>query len=169
MGLPRQEYWSRLPFPFPGDLSNPEIKPVSPACRQIFYHWATRGDPFRLLEFIIRIGRFSKESVGIFSDTSMKVKVKSLSSVQHFATPWTVAHQAPLSMGLPRQEYWSRLPFPSPGDPPDPGIEPASRVSYIAGGFFTNEPRGKPWMLINRRQLNTLRSTHQCCSLARKR
>ena len=41
-------------------------------------------------------------------------------------TPWTVAHQAPLSMGFPRQEYWSGLPFPSPGDLPDPGIEPGS-------------------------------------------
>ena len=41
-------------------------------------------------------------------------------------TPWTVAHQVPLSMGFPRQEYWSGLPFPSPGDLPDPGIEPGS-------------------------------------------
>ena len=43
-----------------------------------------------------------------------------------FATPWTLAHQAPLSMGFPRQEYWSGLLFPSPGDLSDPGIEPAS-------------------------------------------
>ena len=43
-----------------------------------------------------------------------------------FATPWTVACQAPLSMGFPRKEYWSVLPFPSPGDPPDPRIEPVS-------------------------------------------
>ena len=43
-----------------------------------------------------------------------------------FATPWTVAHQAPLSMGFPRQDYWSGLPFPSPGDLPNPGIEPVS-------------------------------------------
>ena len=43
-----------------------------------------------------------------------------------FETPWTVAHQAPLSMGFPRQEYWSELPFPSPGDLSNPGIEPAS-------------------------------------------
>ena len=43
-----------------------------------------------------------------------------------FATPWTVAHQAPLSIGFPRQEFWSGLPFPSPGDLPDPGIKPAS-------------------------------------------
>ena len=50
------------------------------------------------------------------------------------ATPWAVAHQAPLSMGFPRQEYWSALPFPSPWDLPDPGIEPESA---IAGRFFT--------------------------------
>ena len=55
-----------------------------------------------------------------------KVKMKSLSRVQLFATLWTVAHQAPLSMGFSRQEYWSGLPFPSPGDLPSPGIEPGS-------------------------------------------
>ena len=52
--------------------------------------------------------------------------MKSLSCVQLFATQWTVAYQAPLSMKFSRQEYWSRLPFPSPGDLPDPGIEPES-------------------------------------------
>ena len=51
-----------------------------------------------------------------------KVKVKLLSRVRLFATLWTVAHQAPLSMGFFRQGYWSGLPFPSPGDLPDPGI-----------------------------------------------
>ena len=56
----------------------------------------------------------------------MKVKVKSLSRVRLFATLWTVAYQDPQSMGFSRQEYWSRLPFPSPGDLPDPGIEPVS-------------------------------------------
>ena len=54
------------------------------------------------------------------------VKVKSLSHVQLFATPWIVAYQAPLSMGFPRQEHWSGLPLPSPGDPPDPEIKPGS-------------------------------------------
>ena len=48
------------------------------------------------------------------------------SHVLFFATPWTVAHEAPLSMGVSRQEYWSGLPFPSPGDLSDPGIEPSS-------------------------------------------
>ena len=58
----------------------------------------------------------------------MKVKVKSLSRVRLFATPWTVAYQASPSMGFFRQEYWTGLPFPSPGDLPDPGIEPGSPV-----------------------------------------
>ena len=56
----------------------------------------------------------------------MKVKVKSLSHVRLFATPWTVAYQAPQSMRFSRQEYWSGLPFPSPGDLPNPGIKPVS-------------------------------------------
>ena len=63
---------------------------------------------------------------------------KLLSHVQLLATPWTVAHQAPLSMGFSRQEYRSGLPFPSPGDLPDPGIEPTSLISpALGGGFFT--------------------------------
>ena len=57
-------------------------------------------------------------------------------------TPWTVACPVPLSMEFFRQEYWSGLPFPSPGDHPDPGIEPASPT--LAGRFFTTEPPGKP-------------------------
>ena len=53
-------------------------------------------------------------------------KLKSLSRIRLFVTPWTVAYHAPPSMGFSRQEYWSGLPFPSPGDLPDPGIEPGS-------------------------------------------
>ena len=59
-----------------------------------------------------------------------------------FATPWTVACQAPLSMEFPRQEYWNGLPFPFPGDLPDPGIGPVSPA--LVGGFFTTEPPRKP-------------------------
>ena len=59
-----------------------------------------------------------------------------------FATLQTAACQAPLSVGFPREEYWSGLPFPSPGDLPDPGTEPAS--SALADRFFTNEPLGNP-------------------------
>ena len=56
----------------------------------------------------------------------MYVKVKSLSHVQLLVTPWTVAYQAPPSIGFSRQEYWSGLPFPSPGDLPNPRIKPGS-------------------------------------------
>ena len=72
----------------------------------------------------------------------MKVKVKSLSRVQLFAILWTVAHQALPSMGFSRHEYWSGLPFLSPGDLPDPGIEP--RFSTLQAGALTSEPPGKP-------------------------
>ena len=71
----------------------------------------------------------------------MKVKVKLLSRVQLFATPWTIASQAPLSMGLSRQEYWSGLPFPSPGDLPNPGIEPGSPA--LQADTLSSEPPGK--------------------------
>ena len=67
-----------------------------------------------------------------------------LSCVRLFATPWTVAHQAPPSMGFSRQEYWSGLPFPSAGDLPDPGIEPRSPA--LEADALTSEPPGKPSM-----------------------
>ena len=67
--------------------------------------------------------------------SSMMCMLSHLSHVQLFATLWTVAHQAPLSMEFFRQEYWSRLPFPPPGDVHDPGIEPA--IPALAGGFNT--------------------------------
>ena len=64
--------------------------------------------------------------------------MKSLSRVLLFVTPWTVAYQASPSMGFSRQEYWSRLPFSSPGHLPDPGIEPRSPA-----------PRGSSWKLTS--------------------
>ena len=68
----------------------------------------------------------------------MKVKVKLLSCVRLFVTPWTVAYQAPLSTGFSREEYWSELPCLPPADLPDPGIKPTSlRSPALAGGFFT--------------------------------
>ena len=71
---------------------------------------------------------------------TLKVKVKSLSCVRLFATTWTVAYQAFLSMGFSRQEYWSGLLFPSPGDLPDPGIEPGSPA--LEADALTSEPPG---------------------------
>ena len=66
--------------------------------------------------------------------------VKSLSLVRLFATPWTVAYQASLSMGFSRQEYWSGLLFPSPGDLPNPGIEPKSPT--LQADALPSEPPG---------------------------
>ena len=63
-----------------------------------------------------------------------------------FVTPWTVTRQAPLSMGFPRQEYWNGLPFPSPGDLADSGIEAMSPA--LTGRLFIIEPSGKPLSLI---------------------
>ena len=71
-----------------------------------------------------------------------KVKVKSLSRVRLFVTSWTVAYQAPPSMEFSRQEYWSRLPFPSPGNLPDSGIEPGSPA--FQADTLTSGPPGKP-------------------------
>ena len=65
-----------------------------------------------------------------------------LSHVQLFATPWTVAHQTILSVRFPRQEYWSGLPFPSPGDLPNPGTEPRSPA--LPADSLPSEPPGKP-------------------------
>ena len=68
------------------------------------------------------------------------------SCVQFFMTLWTIAHQAPLSMGFSRREQWSGLPFPTPGDLPDPGIEPVSLMSpALACGFFTTSTTWEAW------------------------
>ena len=74
-----------------------------------------------------------------------------------YVTPWTVARQAPLSMGLSWQEYWSGLPFPSPGDLPNPGIE--TTFPALAGRFFTTVPPGKP-------KRNTLKAGYCYCELS---
>ena len=78
-----------------------------------------------------------------------------LSHVRLFCNPYTEAHQAPLSTGFSRQEQWSGLPFPSPGDLPDPGIEPVSPA--LAGGFFTTEAPRKPEIMEYKRQRHWLR------------
>ena len=69
-----------------------------------------------------------------------------LSHVQFFVTTWTIAHQAPLFLGLPRQEYWSGLLFPSLGNLPNPGIKP--EFPALGGRFFTTEPPGKPILIV---------------------
>ena len=80
-------------------------------------------------------------SKGAYTERCVCVCARALSHNQLFAIPWTVAHQAPLSIEFSRQEYCSKLPFPTPGDYPDPGMKPMSLVSSaspeLAGGFFT--------------------------------
>ena len=75
------------------------------------------------------------------------MKVKSLSRFRLFATPWTIAYHSPQSMEFSRQEYWSGLPFPSPGDLPDPGIEP--RFPALLADALPSEPPGKTTRGLN--------------------
>ena len=107
-------------------------------------HRAKRGDPVRRWEntasCLQESYRRAFHSVIPLCYPMAMITVQSLSRVWFLLT-WTVAHQAPLSMGFSRQEYWSGLPFPSPGDLPDSGIQPVSPA--LAAGFFTTEPPGK--------------------------
>ena len=80
-------------------------------------------------------------SCPLLATMKVKVKVKLLSRVQLFVTPWTISYQAPLSMGFSRQECWSGLPLPSPGDLPDPGIEPRSPTLQVDA--LPSEPPGR--------------------------
>ena len=79
----------------------------------------------------------------VFNTISRDNRVKSLSPVRLFETPWIVAYQTPPSMGFSRQEYWSGFPFSSPWDLPNPGMEP--RSSTLREDALTSEPQGKPW------------------------
>ena len=106
MGFSWQRYWSGSPFPSPGDLPDPGIRQGLWHCRQTLSSLSPR-EALNL-------------SLIIFSLAYL------LSHVGVFATPWPMGHQVPLSMGFSRQEYWSGLLFPSPGDLPNPGIEPGS-------------------------------------------
>ena len=96
---------------------------------------------------------FPSEQLSQFININLGCAV--LSCVQLYATLWTIACQAPLSMESSRQEYQSRLPFPPPGDLPDPGTESVSLAfPELAGRFFTTVPHGKPqykfgWLFIN--------------------
>ena len=121
-GFSRRESWSGLPFPFPGNLPDPGIKPGSPALQAYSFCLSHQGSPYRIVK--------------------AKEKVKSLSRVQFFAILGTAAYQAPPSMGFSRQEYWSGVPFPSPGDLPNPGIKP--RFPELQTDALPSEPPGKP-------------------------
>ena len=104
--------------------------------------WCHQGVPISDLE---SQGCFHIHRLGLGPIEISSGCAQSLSGVWLFATPWTVALQTPLFLGFSRQEYWSRLSFPSPGDLSNPGIEPAFLVSpALAGEFLTTELREKP-------------------------
>ena len=112
----------------------------------------------------------SKHLTGIISVSSFLYLhefklVKSLSRVQHFATLWIVAHQAPPSMEFSRQEYWSGLPFPSPGDLLNPGIEPGSPALWA--DTLLSEPPGNPSLGMPnfRSSFHLFLSTKNCSEL----
>ena len=115
MEFSRQEYWSGSPSLLQGIFLTQGSNLGLLHCRQILYRLNKQGSPI----------------------------VKSLSCVRLFVTPWTTAaSQAPLSMGFSRQEYWSGLPLPSPGDLPDSGIEPRSPT--LQADALPSKPWGKP-------------------------
>ena len=162
MGFSRPEYWSGQPFPSPGDLPNLGIEPRSPALQvdslpaepqgkpkntglgslsllqQLFPTQELNGGLLHCRQILYQLSYEGSPIIGMRWG-----EVKSLSRVRLFATPWTVAYQAPPSIGFSRQEYWSGLPFPSPGDLPDPGIEPRSPA--WEADALTSEPPGKPF------------------------
>ena len=108
----------------PGDLATSVSKPVA---------WQPEDAPNLVLGW-----RQAQKST--------RKKVKSLSHVWLFETPWTVACQAPPSKGFSRQEYWSGLPFPSPGDLPNPGIKP--RSPSLKAASLLSDPPGRPMELF---------------------
>ena len=121
MGFSKQGYWRGLPCPPPGDPPHTGIEPMS------LISPALAG--------------------GFFTTSTTFLIVKWLSHVWLFAAPWTVACQAPPSIGFSRQEYWCGLHFLLQGDRPDPGIEPRSPA--LQTDSFPSEPPGKPLLMIS--------------------
>ena len=118
MGFPRQDYGNGLPFSFPGHLSYPGIELICPALEGRFFTIEPPGKPREHVALLYFAG-----------EENLVLVLSRFSCVWLFATLWTVAHQAPLSMGFSRWEYWSGLPCPPPGDFPYPGIEPMSSAA----------------------------------------
>ena len=125
MGFPRQEYWSRLLSPPLGDLPTTGIEPRSPALAGGF--WATRGHWLDMWNKLKRHCTCPKAPLGGAFKVSMP---NCFSPLRLFVTLWDVTHHAPLSIGFSRLECWNGLPFPSPRDLPDLGIEPP--ISYVS-------------------------------------
>ena len=126
MEFSRQEYWSGLICPPPADLPSLGIKPISPVFP------------------VLQAGSLPTEPPG--KPRCYYKTCWSLSHVRRFAIPWIVALQAPLPMEFSRQEYWSGLPFPSPGDLPDPRVEPGSPA--LQAVFYCLSHQGSPDVTI---------------------
>ena len=132
LGVSGQEYWSRLPCPPPGNLSDPRIN-LHLLC---LLHWQVSSLP------LPPPGKSSSSCPGV-------CVLSHFSPALPCTTLWTVARQAPLSMGFSRQEYWSGLPCPPPGNLPDPGIEPTSLTSpALRGEFFTTRTTWETEVLL---------------------
>ena len=113
---------------------------------------SSQGQLVSNLNFLLPCKQTYSQILGIKTRTSLRNyysaynrKVKSLSHVRLFVTPWTVAYHVPSSMGFSRQDYWSGLPFPFPEDLPDPGIEPGSPA--LKADTLPSEPPGRNYLL----------------------
>ena len=147
MEFSRPEYWSGQPFPSPGDLPNPGIKPRSPSSRADSLPAEPQGKPkntgvgsLSLLQWIFPTQELNQGLLHcrwILYQLSYKGTPKSRSRVQLFGTPWIIQ-----SLEFSRPEYWSGQPFASPGDLPNPGVE--SRSPALQADSLPVEPRGKP-------------------------
>ena len=123
------------------NLPRPGIKPVSPALQDGFL--TTRPS-----------GKLCIVSLHCYIRIPLQYVLCGFSCVELFASLWTVAHVAPLFLGFCRQEYWSGLPCPPPGDLPNSGIEPTSPASpALAGRFFTTRATWEVWITILRLSL----------------
>ena len=151
MAFSRQEYWSRFPFPSSRDLSHPGIEPASLMTPMLADKFLTNWTTGEVLHSLL-------------CESESEVAQSCLT----LCGPWTVAHQAPPSMGFSRQEYWSGLPFPSPGDLPNPGIE--ARSPTLQADALTSVPPGKPLKYKNTvSQKTSYRDTELLCSVPSKK
>ena len=150
MEFSRQEYWSGLPFPSPGDLPNPGIEPGSPPLQaHSLPIWVTR-EAQSLWEGLLNV----------CVCVCVCVSAQLLSHVWLFTTPWTVPHQVHLSIGFSQQGYWSWLPFPSPGNLPSPGNQThVSWVPFIL--MFPESPSYSCFLSLLHWQGDSLPLSHQ--------
>ena len=173
-GFPRQEYWSEMPFPCPGDISHSGIEPTSPASAGGFFSTEPPEKPIsspaataaaKLLQScpplcdptdgsppgptvpgILQARTLEWVAISSSNAWKWKVRVKSPSRVRLLATPWTAAYQAPPSMGFSRQEYWSGLPLPSPISSPNQSQNLCSLIQHLQSNF---------WLIIEQNLITT--------------